>query len=90
MHTNYLPLPLQALVLRANIEEAKRARNILQKRLKEEGFNHNAEKKKLQVIIPPCLRVCLSVYLCACLSVNPVCISVRLPLILADDLSHTL
>lgn len=41
--------PLQAMMLRGDIEEAKRTRNALQKKLKEEGATHNAEKRQLQV-----------------------------------------
>jgi hypothetical protein len=39
----------QAVVLRLNIEEARRAKILLQRKLKEEGATHNAEKKRLQV-----------------------------------------
>ena len=43
---------MQVALLKANMEDVKRARNILQKKLKEEGSTHNAEKKKLQVLSP--------------------------------------
>ena len=35
-------------VLRAEMEHAKRSRNLLQRRLKDEGQSHNAEKKRLE------------------------------------------
>lgn len=37
------------MMLRGDIEEAKRTRNALQRKLKEEGATHNAEKRQLQV-----------------------------------------
>ena len=38
----------EAAVLRAEMEHAKRSRNLLQRRLKDEGQSHNAEKKRLE------------------------------------------
>ena len=38
------------------MEEAKRARNLLQRKLKEEGSSHNAEKKALQRSQTQCER----------------------------------